>query len=282
MVSRAADRRRRQRNRQVAAALVRISVTVSVLALLATWASSTQDPQWPAGARFTTGLPTRTAAPAAEADRQSSVSRAASRTLRPVITTTVMTPPPPGGSSVASPVLLCHVSYSVATDGPTRFVVVLVVANTARSPLNGWSLRWAFPADQQILYGWNALVSIGPAGAVATNIGSNGTIPPGGAVTLGFIGVRGTWIPTPTTFSLNGNPCLWQPTSTGALTLPNASTPLPAGPSTPSGPATPSTAAPSTAAGQSNNAAGQSNNGAGQEHGNAAAAPPANDRSPAR
>lgn len=101
----------------------------------------------------------------------------------------------------------CHVSYSVTPETEDRFMVVMVVSNTSEKRANGWTLRWAYPPTQKITYGWNALVTNGPDGAVATGIGQDRVIAPGGNVTVGFAGQRGSWVPTPTDFTLDGQAC---------------------------------------------------------------------------
>ena len=114
----------------------------------------------------------------------------------------------------------CHVSYSVAMQPAAQFTLVIVVANTSSKPVQNWTLRWDFPAAQKIMYGWNAMVSNGPAGAMATGIGNNRALAPGASTTLAVVGQRQAWVPTPTGFTLNGKSCDWQPTESSTVPLP--------------------------------------------------------------
>jgi mannan endo-1,4-beta-mannosidase len=131
----------------------------------------------------------------------------------------------------------CHVSYSIVPEGSTQYTMVIVIANSSSVTVNGWALRWEFPAGQKILYGWNAIVTNGPDGGVATDIQTNQVIPAGGSATIAFVGTRTAWVPTPSGFTLNGEACLWQPTvtvSTGATAgtrarAPTTPTPLKGG-----------------------------------------------------
>jgi hypothetical protein len=130
------------------------------------------------------------------------------------VTALPVTPGSGQGQGAASPAAPCHISYSVALSAANQFTVVMVIANTSNTKVNGWTLRWQYPPTQKILYGWNALVANGATGATATGIGPDQTIAPGGSVTMGFVGQRAAWVPTPTDFALNGQTCQWQPTVT--------------------------------------------------------------------
>jgi len=66
---------------------------------------------------------------------------------------------------------------------------------------------WNFPGDQRITNAWNATVSQSGSNVTATNASYDGTISPGGSVSIGF---QGTWTGSdtaPTSFSLNGTAC---------------------------------------------------------------------------
>jgi hypothetical protein len=106
-------------------------------------------------------------------------------------------------STVASS---CLVSY-VVTESPGTFTVMMTVVNTSTVKVKGWTLRWAFPPGQQIIYGLNAMVTNDANGGVATDIGLNRVIIAGGSTTVGFVGARKALVPTPTSFTLNGAMC---------------------------------------------------------------------------
>jgi hypothetical protein len=109
-----------------------------------------------------------------------------------------------------------NATVTAGTAGATGQGTGQTGARTSTKRINGWTLRWDFPAKQKIIYGWNAMVTNGPAGAVATGIGLDQVIAPGGNVTVGFAGRRGAWIPTPTGFTLNGQTCQWNPSASTA------------------------------------------------------------------
>src|SRR5262249_23723572 len=101
----------------------------------------------------------------------------------------------------------CSVSYSVQSQWTGGFVANLTVTNTGSAPVNGWTLKFTFPGDQQITNTWNGVATqSGEAGSV-TNGGYNATIRPGGNTVPGF---QGTWTnsdATPPSFTLNGVTC---------------------------------------------------------------------------
>ena len=114
----------------------------------------------------------------------------------------------PGGAAPATVAAQapCRVTYKVSQTAK-QYTVVMVIVNTSAAKVKGWTLRWAFPASQKIIYGWNSVVSNGPAGASATDAGLNRVIAPGASTTIGFSGAAQNWVPTPTGFSLNGAMC---------------------------------------------------------------------------
>lgn len=127
--------------------------------------------------------------------------------------------PGPSGSSVPGPepdnvlsaAAPCHIRYSIVSDGPSHFTVLIAIANTSGVRADGWTLRWDLPSQQKIVYAWNASLSNGSAGAVATDIDTSRVIEPGASVTIGFVGKRDASVPMPTWFALNGEACQWQP-----------------------------------------------------------------------
>jgi acetylxylan esterase len=109
------------------------------------------------------------------------------------------TSPPPGGT--------CHVTYTKSSEWTGGFVANMSIGNTGSAPVSGWRLTFTFPGDQRITNAWNATVSQSGSSVTATNASYDGTISPGGSVSIGF---QGTWTsndPAPTSFSLNGTAC---------------------------------------------------------------------------
>jgi endoglucanase len=93
----------------------------------------------------------------------------------------------------------CEVRYT--TRGHTGQVSI---KNTGKKAINGWSLRWAFPAGQRARDAWGAKVSQSGPVVKADSLHGNRTIKPGRTVTFGFSGAPG---PAPEVFHLNGDRC---------------------------------------------------------------------------
>ena len=109
------------------------------------------------------------------------------------------TSPPPGGT--------CHVTYTKSSEWTGGFVANMTIGNTGGAAVNGWQLTFTFPGDQRITNAWNATVSQSGSNVTAANASYDGTISPGGSVSIGF---QGTWASNdtaPTSFSLNGTAC---------------------------------------------------------------------------
>jgi hypothetical protein len=110
----------------------------------------------------------------------------------------------------ASGGLACHVTYtlnSAWTASPNGFTSQVTIANTGTTTINGWSLAFAFPGDEQITANFNGGFSQTGENATLTNASYNGIIAPGGSTTDGF---QGTWINShanPTSFAINGTTC---------------------------------------------------------------------------
>lgn len=96
------------------------------------------------------------------------------------------------------------VIYQVTSQWPGGFVGMITITNHCSvSILACWTLEFTFTANQQITQIWNA---------TATQSGNHVTItsciviPPGGSVSIGFVG---TWTgsnPPPISFLFNGKP----------------------------------------------------------------------------
>ena len=101
----------------------------------------------------------------------------------------------------------CQATYARTSEWPGGFTANVTITDTGTSAVNGWTLAFSFPGDQQITSAWNAGTTQSGAAVTATNAGYNGTIAAGGNTSFGF---QGTWTSndtSPTAFTLNGNPC---------------------------------------------------------------------------
>ncbi|HZU54553.1 MAG TPA: cellulose binding domain-containing protein [Actinocrinis sp.] len=101
----------------------------------------------------------------------------------------------------------CNVSYVKSSEWPGGFVANLTIKNTGTSTINGWTLKFAYPGDQKVTNAWSTTVTQSGTAVTATNVSYDGTISPGGTVSVGW---QGTWTSsdaTPTAFTLNGAAC---------------------------------------------------------------------------
>jgi hypothetical protein len=101
----------------------------------------------------------------------------------------------------------CQVTYTRNSEWPGGFTAQVVINNTGTTTINGWSLTFTFPGDQNITSNFNGSFSQTGENATLTNASYNGTIAPGSSITDGF---QGTWTSsdaTPTAFTLNGTAC---------------------------------------------------------------------------
>jgi hypothetical protein len=108
---------------------------------------------------------------------------------------------PTGGSSA------CHVTYVRQSEWPGGFVANVTVANTGGSTINGWTLGFTYPGDQNITSGWSATLSQSGRNVTATNLDYNRTIAPGSSVNFGIQGTWGSSDASPTAFTVNGAAC---------------------------------------------------------------------------
>ncbi|MER6510980.1 glycoside hydrolase family 9 protein [Nonomuraea sp. NPDC001636] len=102
----------------------------------------------------------------------------------------------------------CRVRYSAHGSWPGGFTSQIVIENTGRESVNGWTLSWSFPGGQRIKEGWGAELAQSGAVVTARNLGYNGRIRPGGSVTFGFVGTHASGPnPAPEVFRLDGDRC---------------------------------------------------------------------------
>ena len=97
-----------------------------------------------------------------------------------------------------------HVAYQVANQWQGGFTANITITNNGSTAINGWTLKFTFPGTQQISNLWNGQVTQTGSQVTITNANYNGTISPGGSVSLGF---NSTWSGSnsnPTSFTLNG------------------------------------------------------------------------------
>jgi len=127
----------------------------------------------------------------------------------------------PGASAA---VTACQVTYTVQNDWGVGFTANVHIANLG-DPVNGWTLTFAFPGNQQITNSWSATWTQSGHNVSAASMSWNGNLGTGGTADIGFnASYSGTNTP-PTSFALNGVACTGpnQPPAV-ALTSPAAGT----------------------------------------------------------
>jgi endoglucanase len=114
--------------------------------------------------------------------------------------------PSPSTTPTQVPGTACRVTYAV-NDWGSGFTGTVTIANTGTTALNGWTLRFGLPGNQQVGQGWSATWAQTGANVTATNASFNGTIAPGANTQIGFNGTYSGSNPRPTAFTLNNTTC---------------------------------------------------------------------------
>jgi len=121
-------------------------------------------------------------------------------TAPPSPTPTQPTPTPvPSGS--------CKVSYAVQSQWSGGFTGNITVTNTSNTTVNGWTLQFTFPGNQQVTSGWNGQFSQQGSKETVQNASYNGQLAPGATASPGFNASWSGSNPNPTSFTLNGATC---------------------------------------------------------------------------
>ncbi|WP_232326091.1 cellulose binding domain-containing protein [Microbispora sp. ATCC PTA-5024] len=101
----------------------------------------------------------------------------------------------------------CAVTYA-DTSWSTGFTASVTITNTGAAPIDGWTLRFAFPSTgQRLTQGWSATWSQSGSAVTAVNMPWNAVIRPGASVQIGFNGAHTGADPHPAAFTLNGTAC---------------------------------------------------------------------------
>jgi len=124
-------------------------------------------------------------------------------TTPPPTTPPPTTPPPtttvPGG---------CTVSYVNQNDWGSGATIAVTIMNGSSVTINGWTLAWTFPGNQQINNLWNGMYTQTGTSVSVKDMGYNANIPAnGGSTGFGFNLSYSGSNPAPASFSLNGTLC---------------------------------------------------------------------------
>jgi poly(hydroxyalkanoate) depolymerase family esterase len=114
--------------------------------------------------------------------------------------------PSASSSSSAPGTATCRVAYRPDSWG-NGFTAAVTVTNAGSTAINGWTLQWAWPGNQQVTNSWNATVTQSGNQVSARNATWNATINPGQNASFGFQATYSGSNTAPTQFVLNGAPC---------------------------------------------------------------------------
>lgn len=115
-------------------------------------------------------------------------------------------------TATAAPSGACTVAYVIRTQWDVGFTADVTITNNAASAVNGWTLTWTFPGNQQVTQIWSASYTQTGQSVSVRNLDYNGTLGAnGGSTTLGFNGSYSGTNAKPTSFKLNGATCTIAP-----------------------------------------------------------------------
>ncbi len=108
---------------------------------------------------------------------------------------------------------ICEVTYNIRNSWPTGFTADIVIKNISDTTIDGWTLAWTFPNGQSIYEAWSSvIVSPGP-NASLRHADWNRVLGPGQSTSnfggdVGFNAHHSGVNNEPTSFTLNGQPCI--------------------------------------------------------------------------
>lgn len=103
--------------------------------------------------------------------------------------------------------LACSVDYKT-NDWGSGFTADLTLTNRGTDPISGWALTYSYAGNQKLSNGWNGSWSQSGQQITVNNASYNGTIAPGAAVGTGAQFTYSGTNAAPTSFSVNGTPCV--------------------------------------------------------------------------
>jgi cellulose 1,4-beta-cellobiosidase len=109
-------------------------------------------------------------------------------------------------ATAANAAVACQVTYQKAWDNGSGFGANITINNTG-DPLNGWSLTFTWPGNQNNIQGWSANWSQVGQNVTATSLDWNANVPTGGMVGIGFNASYSGANTDPSNFAINGTAC---------------------------------------------------------------------------
>ncbi|MFD9030730.1 glycoside hydrolase family 48 protein [Streptomyces sp. NPDC059567] len=111
-----------------------------------------------------------------------------------------------GTTTAHAAAVQCSVDYKT-NDWGSGFTAELTLTNRATTPLDGWTLTYAYGGDQKLSNGWSGTWSQSGKNVTVTHADWNRTIAAGAAVTTGAQFTYSGTNAAPTAFAVNGTPC---------------------------------------------------------------------------
>ncbi|WP_432133888.1 MULTISPECIES: glycoside hydrolase family 48 protein [unclassified Streptomyces] len=103
--------------------------------------------------------------------------------------------------------LQCSVDYKT-NDWGSGFTADLTLTNRGTDSINGWTLTYGYTGNQRLSNGWNGTWSQSGSQITVRNAPYNGTIAAGAAVSTGAQFTYSGTNAAPTSFAINGTPCV--------------------------------------------------------------------------
>jgi endoglucanase len=98
--------------------------------------------------------------------------------------------------------------YAVSGGGGGTFTANFTITNTGTTAINGWTLRFAFPGNQQVIQpGWSATWTQTGTQVTAANLSWNQVLNPGQGTQAGFNASYSGANAPPAAFTLNNATC---------------------------------------------------------------------------
>lgn len=116
--------------------------------------------------------------------------------------------PPAAALSRSGPAMACRVDYALTTEWAFGFTAQLTIDNVGPAAIAGWTLQFPLASGLNLGAGWNGRWVQQDDQVTVRAMAYNGSVPPGGSVTIGFLGTADhTTISVPSAFTLNGTAC---------------------------------------------------------------------------
>jgi len=100
----------------------------------------------------------------------------------------------------------CTVTYTTTSQWTGGFAASVTIT-AGPAAIDGWTLKFRFPGDQQVTNAWNGAETQGGENVTITNESYNADIPAGSSTSLGFQGTWSTSDAAPSSFTVNSTAC---------------------------------------------------------------------------